>query len=332
MGWLLTGALGILGTDVLRTLDARGIAHTGVDRGDLDLFDEAAVSEAVAEHEVVVNCAAWTAVDDAETQEDVALQINAVAPGVLARAAAQHGRWLVQISTDYVFDGSASTPYDEDAPADPRSAYGRTKAAGEAAVRDAAPEHHLIVRTAWLYGAHGPASRAPSRAWPASGVRGSVVDDQFGQPTWTMDVADLVARLVEADAPAGTWHATSGGQASWFEFAAAAVATAGLDPAIVTPTDSAGFRAPGAATGLQRARAREAYRPRPRSDRPVGAALAAGRRRGPRPLRLGAQLLELGHTKPSSSSIRRSSGRLMPTTLCGSPVTPETKAPPRRPA
>ncbi|MEO7350445.1 MAG: dTDP-4-dehydrorhamnose reductase [Marmoricola sp.] len=244
MRWLVTGARGMLGTDILATLDARGVAYTAVDRGDLDLFDEPAVSAAVAGHDVVVNCAAWTAVDDAETHEDEAHHINAVAPALLARAAAQHGRRLVQVSTDYVFDGSASSPYAEDTPADPRSVYGRTKAAGEAAVREAAPEHHLILRTAWLYGAHGACF--PRTIAGLARERGavSVVDDQVGQPTWTVDLAELVLRLVEADAPVGTWHATSTGETSWFGFARRVVESAGFEPGIVSPTDSATFLRP----------------------------------------------------------------------------------------
>jgi dTDP-4-dehydrorhamnose reductase len=111
-------------------------------------------------------------------------------------------------------------------------------------VREALPDAHLIVRTAWLYGAHGTCF--PKTIARVAGERGAiaVVDDQVGQPTWTRDVADLVRRLVEADAPAGTYHATSGGETSWFGFAQRVVAAAGLDPAIVTPTDSAAFPRP----------------------------------------------------------------------------------------
>jgi dTDP-4-dehydrorhamnose reductase len=234
----------MLGTDVVRTLGAHGIEHTALQRGDLDLFDEDAVDAVVAAHDVVVNCAAWTAVDDAETREDEARAINAVAPGVLARAVARHGRRLVHVSTDYVFDGTARSPYDEDARATPASAYGRTKAAGERAVRSAAPEHHLIVRTAWLYGAHGACF--PRTIATLARERGavSVVDDQFGQPTWTRDVAELIVRLVEVDAPAGTWHATSTGETSWFGFARRVVESAGLSADVVSPTDSATFVRP----------------------------------------------------------------------------------------
>jgi dTDP-4-dehydrorhamnose reductase len=223
---------------------------TAVDRGDLDLFDEDAVAAAVAVHDVVVNCAAWTAVDEAESSEDEAFAINAVAPGLLARAAALRGRRLVQVSTDYVFDGTARAPYDEEAPTDPASAYGRTKAAGEAAVRSAAPDDHLVVRTAWLYGANGPcfprtiAELARDKA--AAGKALSVVEDQVGQPTWTVDVAELIVRLVEARAPTGTWHASSSGQTTWFEFARRVVQSAGLSRDVVTPTDSASFVRPAA--------------------------------------------------------------------------------------
>lgn len=234
----------MLGTDATAVLGARGHEVVGVDLGDLELTDRDAVKSAFADVDVVLNCAAWTAVDDAETREDDALLVNATIPDVLAGAAAATGTRLVHISTDYVFAGDATTPYAEDAPMEPRSAYGRTKAAGETAVRDGLPDAHLIVRTAWLYGAHG--NCFPKTIARVAAERGSisVVDDQVGQPTWTRDVADLVARLVEAEAPAGTYHATSGGETSWFGFAQRVVAAAGLDPAIVTPTDSAAFVRP----------------------------------------------------------------------------------------
>ncbi len=228
----------MLGTDLRRTLGERGIEFTAVDRGDLDLLDARAVADAVAGHEVVANCAAWTAVDEAEVREGEAFAVNAVAPGLLARAASASGARILHVSTDYVFDGTATTPYAEDAALAPRSAYGRTKAAGEWAVRAEAPAHHLVLRTAWLYGAHGGCfPRTIARlAHERGGV--DVVDDQFGQPTWTRDVADLAVRLVAADAPAGTWHATSAGQTSWCGFARDVVAATGLSPDVVRPTSS----------------------------------------------------------------------------------------------
>ena len=241
---MVTGAKGMLGPDAMALLRGHGHDVVGVDLGDLELTDPTAVKAALGEVDVVLNCAAWTAVDDAETQEDAALVANATIPAVLAGACAATGTRLVQISTDYVFAGDASVPYAEDAPMSPRSAYGRTKAAGETAVREGLPDAHLIVRTAWLYGAHGGCF--PKTIARVAAERGeiSVVDDQVGQTTWTRDVADLVHRLVEADAPAGTYHATSSGETSWFGFAQRIVAAAGLDPAIVTPTDSEAFQRP----------------------------------------------------------------------------------------
>lgn len=244
MRWLVTGSNGMLGTDVADVLHALGEEVTAATRATLDVTDEAAVRSAIAGHDVVVNTAAWTAVDDAEEHEADAGVVNAEAPRLLARAAREHGARLVQVSTDYVFDGSARAPYPEDAPAAPVSAYGRTKAGGEQAVREELPEGHLLVRTAWLYGAHGGCF--PKTIARVARERGevSVVDDQIGQPTWTRDVADLLVRLVQADAPAGTYHATASGQCSWFDFARQVVASAGLEPSVVTSTTSTAFVRP----------------------------------------------------------------------------------------
>lgn len=244
MRWLVTGANGMLGTDLVALLRERGHDVAAATRQTADLTDAAAARELVAEHDIVVNCAGWTAVDDAEAHEGDAMLVNATIPGVLADACAQTGAWLVQVSTDYVFDGSAATPYTEAAQPRPRSAYGRTKAAGESAVRSALPDRHLVVRTAWLYGAHG--SCFPKTMARLVRERGevSVVTDQVGQPTWTRDVAGLIIRLVEARAAAGTYHATSSGHCSWFEFARAVIEADGGDPSQVLPTTSDAFPRP----------------------------------------------------------------------------------------
>ena len=247
MKWLVTGSNGMLGTDLVELLgeSARaGDLVTAASREDLDVTDADAVQRAVTGHDVVVNTAAWTAVDAAEEHETEATRVNADGPRLLARAARDHGARLVQISTDYVFDGSATTPYAEDAPTVPGSAYGRTKALGELAVRRELPGGHLLVRTAWLYGAHGGCFPKTIARVARDRGRVDVVDDQHGQPTWTRDVADLVVRLVRAGAPAGTYHATSSGRASWCDFARAVVAAAGLDPGIVHPTTSEAFVRP----------------------------------------------------------------------------------------
>lgn len=241
--WLVTGAHGMLGQDLVARVRAEGHEAVAVDRDELDITDGAAVLAGAVGFDVIANCAAWTAVDDAEAREGDAFAVNAVGPQSMARAAAAHGARLVHVSTDYVFDGHASEPYAEDGFAAPRSAYGRTKLAGEWAVRAEATDH-LILRTAWLYGAGGGCF--PKTIARVAAERGAldVVDDQVGQPTWTCDVADLAVRLVVGGAPSGTYHATSSGRTSWFGFAREVVAAAGLDPQIVKPTTSEGFVRP----------------------------------------------------------------------------------------
>jgi dTDP-4-dehydrorhamnose reductase len=218
----------------------------GLSRPDLDITDPASVDAALEGVDVVVNCAAYTAVDDAEDDEATAFAINALGPAHLARAAARTGAWLVQVSTDYVFPGDATTPYAEGAPLDPRTAYGRTKAAGEEAVRGELPHRTYVLRTAWLYGAHGPNFVRTIAKAATERDRLDVVDDQTGQPTWSADVAERVVAMVDAGVPAGTYHATSSGETTWFGFARAIVEHGGLDAAMVHPTTSAAFarRAP----------------------------------------------------------------------------------------
>lgn len=233
----------MLGQDVVALLTERGEPVDGFDRDTVDLTDPAAVGGVADGYDVVVNCAAYTAVDAAEGDESTAFAVNAVAAANLARATSSAGARMVHLSTDYVFDGTASQPYAEDAPAAPRSAYGRTKLAGEWAVRAECADH-LVVRTAWLYGAHGACF--PRTIVRVARERGAldVVADQLGQPTWTLDLADLIHRLVVAAVPSGTYHGTSSGRTSWHAFAQAAVAAAGLDPAIVAPTTSEAFVRP----------------------------------------------------------------------------------------
>ena len=243
MRWLVVGANGMLGQDLTAILEHRGERVVGVDRDAVDITDGKASAGLARGFDVVVNCAAHTAVDRAEEEEAAAFAVNAVGAANVARACRVAGARLVHISTDYVFDGSSTEPYAEHAPLAPRSAYGRTKAAGEWAVRAECPDH-LLVRTAWLYGANGPCF--PLTIVRLARERGSVdvIDDQVGQPTWTADLADLVHRLVVAEVPAGTYHGTSSGRTSWYGFAQAVVRSAGLDPAVVHPTTSAAFVRP----------------------------------------------------------------------------------------
>jgi len=244
--WLVVGCDGMLGQDLVVALgespDAREV--TAVDRDVVDIIDPGACLEAVAGQDLVVNVAAWTAVDDAETHEAQAFSVNAVGAANLARACSAAGARMVQVSTDYVFAGDATSPYAEDAPLAPRSAYGRTKGAGEWAVRTHLPSASWVVRTAWLYGAHGPNFVKTMARLAAERDTVSVVDDQRGQPTWTVDLAAAIVRLVDSEAPFGTYHGTSAGDTTWFGFAQAIFAEMGLDPARVRPTTTDAFPLP----------------------------------------------------------------------------------------
>jgi dTDP-4-dehydrorhamnose reductase len=237
------GGTGMLGQALTAALGGDGCKVRSLGRADVDITDESDCRRVAAEADVVVNAAAYTRVDDAETHEAEAFAVNAVGPGLLARACARFGTRLVQISTDYVFDGTGTTPYPEDAPMRPRSAYGRTKAAGEWAVRAELLSAH-VVRTAWLYGPGGDSFPATILRLAANQEILSVVDDQRGQPTTTRDVARFVADLLARDAPPGIYHATSEGETTWFGFARALFADAGLDPDRVVPTDTASFPRP----------------------------------------------------------------------------------------
>ncbi|MFE6257008.1 dTDP-4-dehydrorhamnose reductase [Agromyces sp. NPDC057865] len=242
MRYLITGASGMLGRDLQAALAGREVTALG--RADLDVTDAAAVAAAVRGHDVVLNCAAYTKVDDAETHEAEAYAANATGPANLAAACAGLGARLVTISTDYVFDGRATTPYAEDLPRDPINAYGRTKAAGEELALEVHPAGTYVVRTAWLYGEHGPNFARTMLQLAASRETWSVVDDQLGQPTWTADLAAQLVAMLDADAPAGIYHGTNSGQATWFEFARAVLEDSGLDPERITPTDSSAFVRP----------------------------------------------------------------------------------------
>ena len=243
--WLVTGAKGQLGSDLLAVLSAAGITRvTALDLPELDITDAAAVDAVVAGHDIVVNVAAWTAVDAAEEKEAAAFAVNAVGPVNLARACARNGARMMQVSTDYVFPGDADKPYAEDDLPAPASAYGRTKAAGEWAVRAELPGRFWIVRTAWLYGAAGNNFVKTMARLQRERDAITVVDDQRGQPTWSLDLARAMLSLVAADAPAGIYHGTSSGEATWFEFARLVFELAGADPQRVQPVSSAQFASP----------------------------------------------------------------------------------------
>ncbi len=241
---LITGAGGMLGTDLRAAAERAGYTVTALDRSTLDITEAAACLDAVAGHDVVLNAAAYTRVDDAETHEPEAMAVNAVGAENLARASAAAGAILVQYSTDYVFGGDATGPYPEDAPLNPASAYGRSKAEGERRARAAHPDGTIVLRTAWLYGEHGGNFvRTMVRLYREHG-RLTVVDDQHGQPTFTRDLADQTMRMLATGLRAGTLHGTASGATTWHGFACAIVENLGGDTATVEPTDSARFARP----------------------------------------------------------------------------------------
>jgi dTDP-4-dehydrorhamnose reductase len=252
--WLVTGARGQLGVDLLGVLAGREADRVrGVGRQELDLTDEKAVRTLVrdwlgeADREgwraVLVNAAAYTAVDAAEEDEASAQVVNGEAPGWLAEELAGRGR-LLHVSTDYVFDGTATEPYPVDAPVAPRSAYGRTKAAGERAVA-AAGGDTATVRTAWVYGRHGSNFVRTMARLEGERDTVSVVDDQTGSPTWS---ADLAAGLVElgtrAEPAPPVLHYTNTGAVTWCGFARAVFEELGADPGRVLPTTTDQFPRP----------------------------------------------------------------------------------------
>ncbi|MEU2347463.1 dTDP-4-dehydrorhamnose reductase [Modestobacter sp. NPDC049651] len=247
--WLVTGATGQLGTDLQAVLAGQDVTALGRDR--LDLTDEQQVrgvvrawrDEALARgaRPVVLNAAAYTAVDAAETDEATAHRVNGLAPGWLAEELADAGR-LVHVSTDYVFAGDGTRPYRTDDEPAPRTAYGRTKLAGERAVL-AAGGDALVVRTAWVYAAHGSNFVRTMLRLLAERDTVSVVADQTGNPTWSLDLARGLVEAAQRPVR-GVLHATGAGTTTWHGLARLVFALAGADPERVHPVTTADFPRP----------------------------------------------------------------------------------------
>jgi dTDP-4-dehydrorhamnose reductase len=234
--YLVTGAGGMLGQDLLAALDGRAV--TALKRADLDITDATAVADLIAGHDVVFNAAAWTDVDGAESDYASALAVNGTGVAALADACTLHNVRLFHVSTDYVFSGAGTSPYPEDAPTAPLNAYGRSKLVGEQAVLSSAG---YVVRTAWLYGAQGRNFVKTMLRLAATREFVDVVDDQLGQPTWSRDLAERLVALADSDAPAGVYHGTASGQTTWHGLAQAVFTLCGLDPARVRRTTSATY-------------------------------------------------------------------------------------------
>jgi len=235
MKLLIVGADGQLGTDMARLL-APLSAVTALTFHDLDIMDRPSLKQAIesARPDVVVNCAAYTAVDRAETEQDAAYRVNVLGARNVSQAARRAGARVVYFSTDYVFDGTASEPYDEEAPTGPLSVYGRTKLQGEQATREANPDH-LILRLAWMYGSTGHNFVRTILRLAREKDELRIVDDQVGSPTFTEDVVHQLWTAIE-DGCSGTYHCVNTGQASWYEFASQIVRLSGSAVPVVPIT------------------------------------------------------------------------------------------------
>ncbi len=224
---LITGSAGQLGRELKRSLACLG-EIIACDRSQLDLADVDALRRQIdaTQPDVIVNAAAYTAVDKAESDREAAFAINATAPGIMAECAQQLGARLIHYSTDYVFDGLKAGAYTEnDAPA-PQSIYGRSKLAGEHAIT-ATGARHLIFRTSWVFGLHGANFMKTMLRLAHERDELKVIGDQFGAPTWTRHLADAtLCALINTDAPSGVYHLAAAGETSWHNYAEAIFAEA----------------------------------------------------------------------------------------------------------
>ncbi|MFI1190397.1 dTDP-4-dehydrorhamnose reductase [Streptomyces californicus] len=234
---VVIGANGLLGQDMVRVLRAAGHRVLAPPRPVLDITRRRSVHDALRTHrpDAVVNCAAYTAVDLAETDEEHAYLLNAEGPALLAEQCADAGSRLIHISTDYVFDGATETPYPESAETGPVNAYGRGKLAGERAVLDVLPDSGCVLRCSWLYGAGGPNFVRTMIRLARGKDPVDVVDDQYGQPTWTSDVADGVEGLLSRPSVSGILHASNAGETTWYGLAREVFLLLGEDADRVRP-------------------------------------------------------------------------------------------------
>ena len=238
---LLLGGSGILGSEVLNQLQLRNIDFVSPRSSDLDIRDKGSLESFIAGFKPnwIINCAAWTHVDWAEDTFDSALELNSAAVKNIAEVAKKYKCPVVHISTDYVFDGDSSVPYNEIAPVNPVNRYGQSKLQGETVLLDALPEGAYIIRTSWLYGATGKnfVKTMAMKALHNESVR--VVDDQVGSPTNARDLATGIIRLIERKPQPGTYHYSNTGSCSWFELAQAIYKKVGADSNLVEPILSA---------------------------------------------------------------------------------------------
>lgn len=247
MSWLITGGAGQLGIAVSQELDKLGFAFDSRSSKDLDIRQGSTVREAIQtlSPTVIINCAAWTDVDGAESHEMDASSVNSDGPENLAFAAKLCNSKLIHVSTDYVFSGESQSPWQITDAINPQSAYGRTKAEGEVRVLASYPESSFVVRTAWLYSPWGKNfAKSIAKLAIKGGGEVKVVNDQVGQPTSALDLANQLVQLGQSASPAGIYHGTNSGQATWFEFAQEIFKIAGAEVDRVTPVSSSEYLRP----------------------------------------------------------------------------------------
>lgn len=245
MNILVTGANGQLGNE-MQVLARENLQHTYffTDVQELDICDEQAVYAYVSEHkiDIIVNCAAYTAVDKAEDNVELCDKLNNIAPGYLARAAQANGAAMIQVSTDYVFDGTAHIPYTEEEPTCPASVYGSTKLAGEQNVMDHC-EKAMVIRTAWLYSIYGNNFVKTMIRLGQERDSLGVIFDQIGTPTYANDLAQAIFAAINKGVVRGIFHFSDEGVCSWYDFTIAIHRLAGIASCKVKPLHTADYPA-----------------------------------------------------------------------------------------
>lgn len=258
MNILVTGCNGQLGNEMM-ILERQHPEHTyfntdiqprclGVQNySRLDITDSDAIVRFVEENEIdgIVNCAAYTAVDKAETDRELCSLLNSVAPGYMAEAIESRGGWMIQVSTDYVFDGTAHLPYTEDQPTAPTGVYGDTKLAGEIAVM-ASCQKAMVIRTAWLYSEFGKNFVKTMMMFGTTKPQLGVIFDQIGTPTYAYDLAVAIFAAIDKDVPQGIYHFSNEGVISWYDFTKAIHRIAGINSCHVLPLHTSEYPTPAA--------------------------------------------------------------------------------------
>lgn len=240
--YAVLGAGGMLGQEFVGLLPKDDCLALSSDQCDVTNLDS--LNSALDKIDVVINCAAWTAVDEAETNENAAYAVNAIGAGNVAKVCERNGATLIHFSTDYIFSGDSKIPYNEGDSPDPKSAYGRTKLAGEQEVLKWHQKSSYIIRTAWLYGEHGSNFVKTIVQLEKKLDVIKVVNDQVGQPTWSLELAKKSLELINVNATNGIYHGTSSGETTWFNFAQEIFKELGADPSRIEPISSSEFVRP----------------------------------------------------------------------------------------